>query len=110
VVRRSQHATLNDHTCQIHTAYYPARLVEGTPLVGQEMVVDAYSAMRTAGIIPTSADEALSARPATGEESAQLTLTPSAPVLTLDRLTRDQDDRQVEWLRIVIDPTRTAVV
>jgi GntR family transcriptional regulator len=111
VVRRSQHATLNGHPCQIHTAYYPARLVEGTPLAGQEVVVaDAYSAMRTAGIIPTSADEALSARPATGEESAQLTLTPSAPVLTLDRLTRDQNDRRVEWLRMVIDPTHAAVV
>ncbi|MCF6467421.1 GntR family transcriptional regulator [Nonomuraea sp. MG754425] len=111
VVRRSRHAILDDRACQIHTAYYPARLVEGTPLAGQEKVVGGvYAAMRAAGIIPTSADESLSARPATGEESADLTLAPGAPVLTLDRLTRDQEDRRVEWLRMVIDPTRVAVV
>ncbi|TMR90612.1 GntR family transcriptional regulator [Nonomuraea basaltis] len=110
VVRRSRHATLNDNTCQIHTAHYPAQLVDGTPLAGEEKVVGGvYGAMRAAGIIPTTADESLSARPATAEESAELTLTPGAPVLTLDRLTRDQEGRRVEWLRMVIDPTRVVV-
>jgi DNA-binding GntR family transcriptional regulator len=52
----------------------------------------------------------LSARPATSEESAELTLALGAPVLTLDRLTLDQEGRRVEWLRMVIDPTRVQVV
>lgn len=111
VVRRSRHATLDDMACQIHTAYYPAQLVEGTPLAGQEKVVGGvYATMRAAGIIPTSADESLSARPATSEESAELTLALGSPVLTLDRLTLDQEGRRVEWLRMVIDPTRVQVV
>ncbi|MEV1003384.1 GntR family transcriptional regulator [Nonomuraea sp. NPDC050202] len=111
VVRRSRHATLEDSTCQVHTAYYPAQLVEGTPLAGQEKVVGGvYGAMRAAGIIPTSADEHLSARPSTAEEAAELTLMTGFPVLTLDRLTRDQEGRRVEWLRMVIDPTRVMVV
>ncbi|WP_188186831.1 GntR family transcriptional regulator [Nonomuraea sp. SYSU D8015] len=110
VVRRSRHATLQDHTCQIHTAYYPAQLVEGTPLAGEAKVVGGvYAAMRAAGIIPTTADESLSARPATAEEAAELTMTVGSPVLTLDRLTRDQEGRRVEWLRMVIDPTRVAI-
>ncbi|MGR6921112.1 GntR family transcriptional regulator [[Actinomadura] parvosata] len=112
VIRRTWHATLDDSTCQVHTAYYPAQLVEGTPLARQEKVVGGVygDAMRTAGIIPTNADEHLSARPATAEEAAELTLMTGFPVLTLDRLTRDQEGRRVEWLRMVIDPTRVTVV
>ncbi|TYB56825.1 GntR family transcriptional regulator [Nonomuraea sp. PA05] len=110
VIRHSRHATLDDHTCQVHTAYYPARLVEGTSLAGQEKIVGGVSgAMRAAGIISASADEHLSARPATADEAAELTLMTGFPVLTLDRLTRDQEGRQVEWLRMVIDPTRVMV-
>ncbi|GAA2216499.1 GntR family transcriptional regulator [Nonomuraea monospora] len=110
VIRHSRHATLNDSTCQVHTAYYPAHLIEGTPLAGQEKVVGSlYGAMRAAGIDPASADEHLSARPATADEAAEFTLMTGFPVLTLDRLTRDQEGRRVEWLRMVIDPTRVMV-
>ncbi|TYB71274.1 GntR family transcriptional regulator [Nonomuraea sp. PA05] len=110
VLRHSRHATLDGSTCQVHTAYYPAHLVEGTPLASQGKTISGvYDAMRAAGITPASADEHLSARPAAAEEAAELTLMTGFPVLTLDRLTRDQQGRRMEWLRMVIDPTRVMV-
>jgi GntR family transcriptional regulator len=55
----------------------------------------------TMGITPTTATEEVTARPAGSEEARVLQLPAGAPVLTVQRVTRDQDGRAVELLKVV---------
>jgi GntR family transcriptional regulator len=111
VVRRSRHATIDGSAVQLHTAYYPARLAEGTPLAGAGKITGGvYGAMRAADMRPTSADEKVGTRPASAEEAAELALSPGAFVLTVDRVTHDDAGQALEFLRMVIDPARTELV
>ncbi|WP_433259762.1 GntR family transcriptional regulator (plasmid) [Streptosporangium sp. CA-135522] len=107
VIRRSRHAMIDRMPVQLHTAFYPADLVEGTPLAGTAKVVGGvYAAMRAAGFLPAAADEKVSTRPADHDEAAQLGLRQGTPVLTVDRVTRDESRRPLEYLRMIIDPHR----
>lgn len=111
VIRRDRHATIDDQVVQLQSAWYPLALVAGTPLGGLGKVVGgAYAALVAAGVQLARPDETVSARAATDEEAAELRLRLGAPVLTIERLTRDVDGQAVELLRVVANPARTALV
>jgi GntR family transcriptional regulator len=111
VVRRDRHATIEEDPVQLHTAWYPADVAAGTPLAESGRVEGGvYGALVAAGRTPATADEQISARPATAEEAAELGLREMANVLVLDRTTRDRDGRVLELLRVVADPARSIFV
>jgi GntR family transcriptional regulator len=113
VVRRSRHAVIGNGTAQvvqIHTAWYPAWMVEGTPISGERKVTGGiYAALAAAGHLPVTASETVTSREATDEETAELHMR-SGAVLVVERVTRDGAGRGLEWLRIVADPARTVLV
>lgn len=111
VVRRSRHAVLGDpeRVVQIHTAWYPARLVRGTPIADETKVEGGiYGALIAAGMPPATADETVGGRPATDDEAAELRV--RGGVLTLERITRDATRRPLEYLRVVANPARVRFV
>jgi GntR family transcriptional regulator len=111
VVRRDRHATIDGKPVQIHTAWYSAELVRGTPLERPGRVEGGiYGALIAAGRDPVAADETISTRIATSEESAELNLRSAANVLVLDRLTKDRAGEPLEFLRVVANPTRSVFV
>jgi len=112
VVRRSRHAVIGNGTVQvvqIHTAWYPAWMVEGTPVSRERKVTGGiYAALATAGHMPVTASETVTAREATDEETAELHMR-SGAVLVIERVTRDGAGRGLEWLRVVADPAHTVL-
>jgi GntR family transcriptional regulator len=111
VVRRDRHATIDDQAVQLHTAWYPLALVEGTPLTGSGRIEGGvYGAMISAGLNPQTADEKISTRIANAEEAAELRLREAANVMVLDRVTRDGDGRPLELLSIVANPARSVFI
>ena len=113
VICRSRHATIGRHggqIVQLHTAYYPAALIAGTPLSEDQKVTGgAYAALAAAGLTPVTADETVTTRPAEPDEAAELHLH-GGPVLVVDRITRDGAGRALESLRVVADPAHTTLV
>jgi GntR family transcriptional regulator len=112
IVRRSRYAVCGDpeQAAQIHTSSIPARLARGTPLASTEKLVGGiYAAMTAAGIRPATATETVGCRAATDEETAELHLRGQS-VLTIERVTRDSNDRPIELLEIVANPARTTLV
>ena len=110
-VRRDRRATIDGQTVQLHTAWYAADLVAGTPLAEEDRVEGGvYGALTAAGHAPRSADETLSGRIATAEESTELRLREAAFVLVIERITRDTDGHPLELLRVVADPARSQFV
>lgn len=111
LVRRSRRMWAAGRTVGAQDAWMPADLVEGTPLAaGGKVVGGVYAAMTTAGIIPTSADEVVTARPATGDERDRLALGDAGSVLEVWHHTRDQHGRTVETVRVVLDARRVTLV
>jgi GntR family transcriptional regulator len=111
VVQRDRHARIDGAAVQLHTAWYPLDVVAGTPLAAPGVVAGGvYGALAAAGVRLATADESPTARAATPEEAAELRLRAAAPVLVLDRLTRDVHGRAVELLRVVADPARSQLV
>ncbi|MEU4541596.1 GntR family transcriptional regulator [Streptosporangium sp. NPDC023825] len=111
VVRRDRHATIDGEPVQLHTAWYSAALVAGTPLAGRARVEGGvYGALTAAGHRPVTADEAVSTRAATREEAAELHLREGAAVLIVERITRDADRQPLEFLRVVATPRRTTLM
>lgn len=110
-VRRDRHATIDGETVQLHTVWYPADLVAGTPLTGREKIVGGvYGALTAVGQRPATADETVSTRTATPEEAAELRLRDGAAVLSVERVTRNASRRPLEFLCVVANPRRTKLV
>lgn len=110
VVCRRRHMWARDQVAQVQAAWYPLALAEGTPLAGDTKIAGgAYGALAAAGLTPASADVTVTARPPTLDERGILGLGGS-PVLVVDRVTRDQRGRAVEFLRAVADADRVALV
>lgn len=111
VVCRRRHMWARDQVAQVQAAWYPLELVDGTPLAGDTKIVGgAYGALAAAGLAPASADVTVTARPPTLDERGILGLGVGSPVLVVDRVTRDQRGRAVEFLRAVADADRVALV
>ncbi len=111
VVRRDRHANIDGQAVQLHTAWYPLALVAETPIATPGKVVGGiYAALKAAGLDPASADETVTARPATAEEAAELRIREGAPVLAISRVTKDAAGRALELLRMVADPSRSQLV
>jgi len=110
-VRRDRNATIGGTAVQLQSAWYTTELAGETPLAGRGKVVGGvYGALTAVGHSPASADEAVSSRAATAEESAELRLREGAPVLVVERVTRDAERRPLEFLRVIANPRRIRLV
>jgi GntR family transcriptional regulator len=111
VIRRYRHALLDGRPVQLQTALYPAGLFTGTPFAQIEKISGGvHAALREAGWSPHSTDEATGARGASAGEAKELRIRAGAPVLEIERITRDRSGTPLELLRIVADPMRTELL
>ncbi|MBG0818612.1 UTRA domain-containing protein [Planomonospora sp. ID82291] len=86
-------------------AYYPADLLDGTPVAASGKVTDGiYGALAAAGILDVATarvTETFHARTATSAEAAALRIPAGSPVLVIDRVTRTGAGHAIELLRRV---------
>ena len=100
-VRRSRHATIGDTVVQIQTAWYPRDIAERTGLDSPQKVIGGvFGAMTAAGMPPRTADEIVTARMPTPDESTVLAIGHGIPVLYVQRITKDRAGRALEALLI----------
>ncbi|MGH3939729.1 MAG: GntR family transcriptional regulator [Pseudonocardiaceae bacterium] len=112
VIVRARHMLLDDvepETVQISSSMIPLALVEGSPLAA-DAPLRVYAAFVELGITPTAMNEEVSTRMPTPEEAETLGLVSGMPVLDIRRVTRDQDGRPIELLRVVATGDRTVLV
>jgi len=113
VVRRVRHAVIGvepEQVVQLHEAFFPARLVAGTPIAEDgKLVGGVYAALAAAGLIPATADETVTARTATPDEIARLYMR-GGTVIAVERVTRDANGQPLELLRVAADPARTVLI
>jgi GntR family transcriptional regulator len=112
VIVRVRHMRLGDanpETVQVSTSTIPLALVDGSPLAAGA-ATRVYAAFIQLGIVPTTMTEEVSARMPTPEEAETLGLVTGQPVLVVQRVTRDQDSRPIEVVRIVATADRTTLV
>jgi GntR family transcriptional regulator len=108
--RRHMHADPDASVVQIQEGRFPLAVVEGTLLAERAKVTQGtYAALASIGHPPTTITEEVAARMPSADEAALLALGPGEPVLTVTRLTRDQDARPVELLRVVASADRTVL-
>ncbi|TMR97514.1 GntR family transcriptional regulator [Nonomuraea basaltis] len=114
VIRRDRRALLGGQSVMLDTAFYPASLVESTPLAGEGSVSGGvYAALIDAGLLdPATATttDMIRSRAATAREAERLKVRPGSPVLDIERITRDGEGRPVELLRRVANGARVRVV
>jgi GntR family transcriptional regulator len=111
VIHRVRHMLANDQVAQIQEAWLPAELVEGTPLVGDDVApAGTYATLIAAGHPPATINEHVTARMPTSDEDAVLQIGPGVPVLIVNRTTRDGEGRVLEVLRVVAPADRTALL
>jgi GntR family transcriptional regulator len=111
LVHRAREMWAGDDVAQLQDSWLPAELVEGTPLAEPGKVVGGvYAAMLSAGLVPATFTESLSARLPTREEQQRMRLGDAAPVLEVWRITRDGAGRPLEALRTVADARRSLFV
>lgn len=111
VVVRVRHMRLGDiepETVQI-SRVIPLALVEGSPLAACAPL-RVFAAFVALGITPMTMTEEVSSRSLSPEEADTLGLAPCMSVLDVQRVTRDQDDRPTELLRVVATGDRTKIV
>jgi GntR family transcriptional regulator len=110
VIYRLTHAYAGDQLVQLQEAWLPAALFDGTALGGREKVVGGvYGVMTAAGHPPASCTETVASRLPTRTEATALRIGATVPVLTIERLTRDEDQRPIELRRIVAAASRTVL-
>lgn len=102
MVCRRREALIEEQVVQFQQAWYPLDVAEAAGLDRPEKVEGGvYRALRSAGMAAVEADERVAARMATKEEGDQLGTGGSAPVLTIERISRDNAGRPLELLRVV---------
>ncbi|MEV0236853.1 GntR family transcriptional regulator [Nonomuraea sp. NPDC050786] len=108
VVRRDRHATIGEEVVRLDVAYYPAELVERTPIATERKVPGGiYATLAQVGHSPAAVTRrAVQARLATGDETSRLKLGKGAWVLAADQIIADERGRALELLRIVANPVR----
>ncbi|MEW1639278.1 GntR family transcriptional regulator [Streptomyces sp. NPDC093801] len=102
VVRRTRHASIGDDVVQVQTAWYEAELAVELGLDGPQTIAGGiYGAMKRGGLTPRWADEHVTARMPTRDESSVLAVGSAVPLLLVQRVTRDATRRPVEVLQVV---------
>jgi len=102
-VERLQHMLAGGEVVQIQRTWLPAALAEGTPLAQPDKLVGGvYRTLTALGHRPKNASETVVSRMPTANEAETLGLDVGSPVLTVDRVTRDQDDVVVTLARSVM--------
>jgi GntR family transcriptional regulator len=102
-VRRRRYL-VDDHPVQTATSYYPASLVDGSPITEVDTGVGgAYARLADLGHVPVRFREELRARMPTSEEADLLELHRGTPVVALVRTAYTQADAAVEVNEMVLD-------
>lgn len=101
VVCRRRHMYADDDLIQIHEWWAPTTLTAGSRLEGDAVVTGGvYSEWLRIGHEPAEIDETISVRMPTPEE-ASLMGDASAPVMLIERVTRDGSGTTLELLRVI---------
>lgn len=112
VIIRIRHMRLGDlepETVQVSTSTIPLTLIEGSPLAA-DTATRVHAAFLEIGITPTTMTEEVITRMPTPDEAETLGLAPGMPVLDIQRITRDHDNRPIELLRVVATGDRVVLV
>lgn len=101
-VCRRREALIEDQVVQLQYAWYPLDVAEAAGLDQPGKIEGGvYRALRSAGLEAVEADERVVARMPAKEEAEQLGSGASVPVLTIERISRDNTGRALELLRVV---------
>lgn len=101
-VCRRREAHIEDQVVQFQWAWYPLAVAELAGLDHPGKIEGGvYPALKRAGMAAVQADERVTARMPTKEEGDQLGTGASAPVLTIERISKDSSGRPLELLRVV---------
>jgi len=107
LVCRTRHALLNDEVLQIQHAWYPADLAERTGLdVDRKIEGGVFARLAASGESPQTIDEVIRARMPSKEETALLRTGAGVPLLVVERITRGEEGRVVEALRVIAPADR----
>jgi GntR family transcriptional regulator len=106
VVRRVRHALIDGRPVQLQRSYFPAAVVDGTPLAAPAFLErGTFATLRAIGRPPARITEEITAGPPTADEAAVLG---SGPVLRVVRLTRDAVGVALELLYVAASADRHA--
>jgi GntR family transcriptional regulator len=104
VVRRVRHALIEERPVQLQRSYFPAALVDGTPLAAPAFLErGTFATLRAIGRPPARITEEVTAGLPTSDEAAVLG---SGPVLRVVRLTRDAAGTALELLYVAASADR----
>lgn len=102
LVFRRREALIDDQVVQFQQAWYPLDVAEAADLERDGKINGGvYRALIEAGIPAVEADERVTARMPTKEEADRLGTGVSTPVLEVERISRTEDGRPIELLRVV---------
>ncbi|GAA2770364.1 hypothetical protein XF35_41640 [Streptomyces platensis subsp. clarensis] len=111
LVCRRREAHIEEQVVQFQQAWYPLDVAQAAGLDQPGKVTGGvYGALAAAGMAPAEADERVGARMPTKEEGAQLGTGLALPVLTVERISRDNAGRPLELLRVVAAGDRMDLV
>ncbi|MFH8340508.1 UTRA domain-containing protein [Streptomyces sp. AM6-12] len=97
VVVRRRVIELDGEPCELTDTYYPADIARGTPLAGTGKIRGgAVTLLAGLGHVGARVREDVTARLPAPEERDTLCLPPDEPVLELNRVTFDGDDRPIQ--------------
>jgi GntR family transcriptional regulator len=106
VVRRVRHALIDGRPVQLQRSYFPATVVDGTPLAEPAFLErGTFATLRAIGRPPARITEEVTAGPPTAEEAAVLG---GGPMLRVVRLTRDAAGNALELLYVAASADRHA--
>jgi GntR family transcriptional regulator len=104
VVRRVRHALIDGRPVQLQRSYFPAALVDGTPLAEPAFLErGTFATLRAIGWPPARISEEVTAGLPTSEEAAVLG---TGPVLRVARVTRDGSGTALELLNVAASAER----
>lgn len=102
LVIRRRNALVENQVVQFQEAWYPLDVAAAADLERTGKIDGGvYRALLEAGIPAVEADERVAARMPTKEEADRLGTGVSVPVLTVERISRGDDGRPIELLRVV---------
>jgi GntR family transcriptional regulator len=105
VVRRVRHALIDGRPVQLQRSYFPAALVDGTPLAESAFLErGTFATLRAIGRPPARITEEVTAGLPTSDEAAVLG---AGPVLRVVRLTRDAAGTVLELLYVAASADRS---
>jgi GntR family transcriptional regulator len=111
VVYRRRHGLIGGTVVMLQEVWYPYDLVRGTGLDRNGKVEGgALAALLRAGVLPRWADEVVRGRAPTAEEAAELRTGAAVPLLWIERLSRDDQGKPLEFVRTLAPTDRVELV